>query len=312
MLDDLALFVAIVEAGSLHAAAVKEDLPAATVTRRLQKLEGQLGYRLLNRSARRLQPTAEGWQYYEQCRPLVHALRQATQQLDASLSAVSGCIRVLAPVNFASGLLTPAWVSFMQQYPDIRLELELSNLLQDLVSSGADLAIRVGALDDSSLMQRRLGSAALVMVAAPAYLARAGVPRDLQELALHQLIVAEPLRTWRLRRPGDGAEMLIEPQARLRVNEMRLAVEMADAGIGILLCPLLQCRDEVARGSLVRVLPDWMPQPRHVYAVWTQRRYLPARVRVLLEHLAAFAADNPLLNAALLRHEAVLSSPSPL
>ncbi|MEG2034689.1 MAG: substrate binding domain-containing protein, partial [Janthinobacterium sp.] len=169
--------------------------------------------------------------------------------------------------------LTPAWVSFMQQYPDIRLELELSNLLQDLVGSGADLAIRVGALDDSSLMQRRLGSAALVMVAAPAYLARAGVPRDLQELEKHELIVAEPLRSWRLRRPGDGADMVIAPQARLRVNEMRLAVEMADAGIGILLCPLLQCRDEVARGSLVRVLPDWMPQPRHVYAVWTQRRY---------------------------------------
>ncbi|WP_312438590.1 LysR family transcriptional regulator [Janthinobacterium sp.] len=296
MLDDLALFVAIVEAGSLNAAAAQQELPAATVTRRLQKLERQLGYRLLNRSARRLQPTAEGWQYYEQCRPLVHALRQATRQLDASLSAVSGTIRVLAPVNFASGLLTPAWVSFMQQYPEIRLELELSNRLQDLVTSGADLAIRVGALDDSSLMQRRLGSAGLVMVAAPSYLARAGVPQDLASLAQHELIVAEPLRTWRLRRPGDGAEMVLQPQARLRVNEMRLAVEMAQAGIGVLLCPMLQCRDEVADGRLVRVLPDWMPQPRHVYAVWTQRRYLPARVRVLLEHLAAFAEKTPLLN----------------
>ena len=296
MLDDLALFVAIVEAGSLNAAAAAEELPAATVTRRLQKLESQLGYRLLNRSARRMQPTAEGWQYYEQCRPLVHALRQATRQLDASLSAVSGSIRVLAPVNFASGLLTPAWVSFMRQYPEIRLELELSTRLQDMVSSGADLAIRVGSLDDSSLMQRRLGSAALVMVAAPAYLARAGVPQDLASLEQHELIVAEPLRTWRLRRPGDGAEMVLQPQARLRVNEMRLAVEMAEAGIGVLLCPLLQCREEVADGRLVRVLPDWMPQPRHVYAVWTQRRYLPARVRVLLEHLAQFAENCPALN----------------
>lgn len=296
MLDDLALFVTIVDAGSLHAAAVREDLPAATVTRRLQKLESELGYRLLNRSARRLQPTAEGWQYYEQCRPLVHALRHATQQLDASLSAVSGAIRVLAPVNFASGLLTPAWVSFMQQYPDITLELELSNRLQDLVTSGADLAIRVGSLDDSSLMQRRLGSAGLVMVASPAYLAKAGTPQDLAELERHALIVAEPLRTWRLRRPGDGVEMVIQPQARMRVNEMRLAVEMAEGGIGILLCPLLQCRQELAEGRLARVLPDWMPQPRHVYAVWTQRRYLPARVRVLLEHLAAFAQDNPLLS----------------
>jgi len=295
MLDDLALFVTIVEEGSLNAAAVRENLPPATVTRRLQKLEGELGYRLLNRSARRLQPTAEGWQYYERCRPLVRALRQATAQLDASLSDISGTIRVLAPVNFASGLLTPAWSSFLHRYPDIKLELELSNRLQDLVASGADLAIRVGSLDDSSLMQRRLGSASLVMVAAPSYLAQAGVPTDPGQLDQHQLIVAEPLRTWRLRRPGDGAEVVFQPQARIRVNEMRLAVEMAHAGLGILLCPLLQSRIEVADGSLVRVLPDWMPQPRHVYAVWTQRRYLPARVRVLLEHLADFAAASPLL-----------------
>jgi LysR family transcriptional regulator, transcriptional activator AphB len=295
MLDDLALFVTIVEEGSLTAAATRENLPPATVTRRLQKLEGELGYRLLNRSARRLQPTAEGWQYYERCRPLVRALRQATQQLDASLSDISGTIRVLAPVNFASGLLTPAWASFLLQYPDIKLELELSNRLQDLVASGADLAIRVGALDDSSLMQRRLGSAALVMVAAPSYLAHAGVPQDPTDLDRHALIVAEPLRTWRLHRPGDGVEVVIQPQARIRVNEMRLAVEMAHAGLGILLCPLLQSRLEVADGSLVRVLPDWMPPPRHVYAVWTQRRYLPARVRVLLEHLADFAAASPLL-----------------
>jgi len=295
MLDDLALFVTIVEEGSLTAAATRENLPPATVTRRLQKLEGELGYRLLNRSARRLQPTAEGWQYYERCRPLVRALRQATQQLDASLSDISGTIRVLAPVNFASGLLTPAWASFLHQYPDIRLELELSNRLQDLVASGADLAIRVGALDDSSLMQRRLGSAALVMVAAPSYLAHAGVPQDPTDLDRHALIVAEPLRTWRLHRPDNGVEVVLQPQARIRVNEMRLAVEMAHAGLGILLCPLLQSRLEVADGSLVRVLPEWMPPPRHVYAVWTQRRYLPARVRVLLEHLADFAAASPLL-----------------
>ncbi|MET0320958.1 MAG: LysR family transcriptional regulator, partial [Duganella sp.] len=265
MLDDLALFVAIVDEGSLNAAAARENVPPATVTRRLQKLESELGYRLLNRSARRLQPTAEGWQYYERCRPLVRALRQATAQLDASLSEISGTVRVLAPVNFASGLLTPAWTGFMQRYPDIRLELELSNRLQDLVASGADLAIRVGALDDSSLMQRRLGSASLVMVAAPSYLACAGVPLDPAQLDRHDLVVAEPLRTWRLHRPGDGAEVVLQPQARIRVNEMRLAVEMAHAGLGVLLCPLLQCRHEVADGSLVRVLPDWMPPPRHVY-----------------------------------------------
>ncbi|MDC8756759.1 LysR family transcriptional regulator [Janthinobacterium fluminis] len=297
MLDDLALFVAIVEAGSLNAAAAKEEVPAATVTRRLQKLERTLGYRLLNRSARRMQPTAEGWQYYEQCRPLVHALRQATQRLDASLGALSGTIRVLAPVNFASGLLTPAWISFMQQYPDINLELELSNQVQDLVGSGADLAIRSGAPPDSGLMQRGLGKSELVLVAAPSYLAGAGAPGDAAALNEHALLVAEPLREWRLRDPANGAEVLIQPRARMRVNEMRLAVELAEAGLGIVLCPLLQCRELIVQGRLVRLLPEWMPPPRHVYAVWPQQRYLPARVRALLEHLAAFAAGNPLLNS---------------
>ncbi|MEC5160803.1 MULTISPECIES: LysR family transcriptional regulator [unclassified Janthinobacterium] len=296
MLDDLALFVAIVEAGSLSAAAEKEAVPAATVTRRLQKLERKLGYQLLNRSARRMQPTAEGWQYYEQCRPLVHALRQATQRLDASLGALSGNIRLLAPVNFASGLLTPALISFMRLYPEINLEMELSNQIQDLVGSGADLAIRIGALHDSTLMRRRLGNAGLVLVASPAYLAQAGAPDDVAALHGHALLVAEPLRHWRLRNPASGAEEVIEPQARLRVNEMRLVVEMAEAGFGITLCPLLQCRDLIVAGTLVRLLPQWMPEPRNVYAVWAQQRYMPARVRAFLDHLVEFAANNPLLN----------------
>lgn len=295
MLDDLALFVAIVEAGSLNAAAEREALPPATVTRRLQKLERMLGYRLLSRSARRMQPTAEGWQYYEQCRPLVHALRQATQRLDASLGSVSGHVRVLAPINFATGVLKPAWISFMRAYPDITLELDLSNAVQDLIGSGADLAIRVGALEDSTLTQRRLGRVELGLVAAPGYLAQAGVPADAAALEGHALIVAEPLRQWRLRDPGGAGDVLVQPQARLRVNEMRLAVEMAEAGMGILLCPQLQCADQLRAGTLVPVLPGWAPEERYVYAVWSQQRYLPARVRALLEHLAAFAAASPAL-----------------
>ena len=295
MLDDLALFVSIVEAGSLNAAAAKESLPTATVTRRLQKLEQALGYRLLHRSARRMQPTAEGWQYYEQCRPLVHALRQATQRLDASLGAIAGNIRVLAPVNLAAGALAPAWSSFLERHPEVTLELELSNALQDLVGSGADLAIRIGAQSDSSLTQRRLGRVELVLVASPNYLARTGTPDSAAALERHAAILAEPLRQWRLRDPVTGDEIVLQPQPRVRVNEMGLAVKMAEAGLGIFLSPMSQCHHCLQHGTLQQILPDWMPEPRDVYAVWSQQRYLPARVRALLEHLAAFAADNPLL-----------------
>lgn len=297
MFDDLALFVSIVEAGSLNAAAAKESLPTATVTRRLQKLEQMLGYRLLHRSARRTQPTAEGWQYYEQCRPLVHALRQATQRLDASLSAIAGHIRVLAPTNLGAGLLAPAWSSFLQQHPEVTLDLDLSNALQDLVGSGGDLAIRTGAQNDSSLMQRRLGRIETVLVASPDYLACKGTPGDAAALDKHETIVVESLRQWRLRNPATGVETVIQPQPRVRVNEIGLAVKMAEAGLGIFLSPRSQCHASLQAGRLVQLLPEWMPEPRDVYAVWSQQRYLPARVRALLEHLAAFAANEPLLQA---------------
>ena len=295
MFDALALFVTIVEAGSLSAAAERLDLPAATVTRRLQGLERELGCRLLHRSARRLQPTAEGLQYYEQCRPLVHALTQATRSLDANLRQVAGHVRVLAPVNLASGPLTPAWTGFLQEHPGVTLEFQLSNALQDLVGSGADLAIRVGDQPDSRLTRKRIGLVGVHLVAAPAYLARRGVPRHARELAAHDAIVASPLLRWVLRDPAGGDECVLRPTPRLRADEMRLALAAAEAGLGILLCPTTLTRDAMARGSLVDVLPAWQSRPRPVFAVWSQQRYLPARVRALVEYLAAFLAADPLL-----------------
>jgi len=298
MFDALALFVAIVDAGSLAAASDRLDLPAATVTRRLQALERDLGCRLLHRSARRLQPTAEGLQYYEQCRPLIHALTQATRSLDTNLRRVAGHIRVLAPVNLASGPLTPAWTGFLQAHPEVSLEFQLSNTLQDLVGSGADLAIRVGEQPDSSLTQKRLGEVGVQLVAAPAYLAERGTPQDAGALAAHDAVVATPLLHWSLRDPAGGGEVTLQPAPRLRADEMRLAIAAAEAGLGILLCPATLTRDAIARGALVPVLQGWTPRPRPLFAVWSQQRYLPARVRALVDHLEAFIGNDPLLASA--------------
>lgn len=298
MFDAIALFVAIVEAGSLSAAAERLDLPAATVTRRLQALERELGCRLLHRSARRLQPTSEGMQYYEQCRPLVHALTQATQSLDANLRRVAGHIRVLAPVNLASGPLTPAWTGFLEAHPGVSLEFQLSNTVQDLVGSGADLAIRVGAQGDSLLTQKRLGDIGVHLVASPAYLARRGTPTHARELASHDAIVATPLLAWPLRDPASGEETTLRPEARLRADEMQLAVTAAEAGLGVLLCPTTLTRDALARGTLATVLDGWTPRRRPWFAVWSQQRYLPARVRALVSHLQAFVQSDPLLAAS--------------
>lgn len=298
MLDDLALFVSIVETGSLSAAARKAGMPAATLTRRLQKLEAQLGCRLLHRSARRLLPSSEGWQYYERCRPLLQSLQQATEALDATLHRVAGTVRVLAPVNLANSILRPAWAGFMQCYPDIRLELQLGNLQEDLLASGADLAIRAGEQADSTLNQRRLGVTRTTLVAAPDYLAQAEPLTMPEQLARHALLLAEPLSGWVLRHRVTGERYALPPPAspRLRVNEMEVAVDMAKAGLGILYCPITHSHAGLGSGALQRVLPEWTTESRPIYAVWPQQRHLPARVRALLDHLLEFARHEPLLN----------------
>ncbi|MFC3627245.1 LysR family transcriptional regulator [Vogesella amnigena] len=298
MLDDLALFVSIVESGSLSAAARKAGMPAATLTRRLQRLEAELGCRLLHRSARQLVPSSEGWQYYERCRPLLASLQQATEALDVSLNHVAGKVRVLAPVTLASGVLQPAWAGFMQRYPDISLDLQLSNQREDLIGSGADLAIRVGPLPDSQLNQRLLGRAPTVLVAAPSYLAQHGWPQLPQDLAAHALLLAEPLMEWRLQHRSSGEWVQLPPpaQTRLRVNEIKLAVDLACDGLGILYCPLSQAHQALADGRLQRVLPEWRGDARDIYAVWPQQRLLPARVRALLDYLIDFTAGHPLFS----------------
>ncbi|UGQ47420.1 LysR family transcriptional regulator [Massilia endophytica] len=295
MLDDLALFVDIVEAGSLNGAARKLNIPTATVTRRLQALERSLGYRLLTRTARRMVLTMEGNQYYEQCRPLIHALRQATQGLDAVLDKLSGHIRVLAPNGLAGGPLAPVWAGFLAAYPGITLELQLSSTFQDLVGSGADLALRIGELPDSSLMQRRLGSIGYTLVASPAYLRQAGAPRNAEELTQHSLIVATPLDQWTLRDPGGGAVTVLRPTARMRVDDLRLAVAMAESGSGILMCPSIMCKAGLAEGRLRAVMEGWLEVTRPIHAVWSQQRFLSARVKALVDYLAAAIAAEPLL-----------------
>jgi LysR family transcriptional regulator AphB len=296
MLDELALFVSIVETGSLRAAAEKASIPAPTLTRRLQKLEQHLGCRLLHRSARRMTPTREGWQYYEQCRPLVHSLQQATAKLDVTLHQVSGLIRVLAPADLANDNLAPAWMSFLRRYPEIRLELELNNYTQDLIGSGADVAIRVGAQPDSLLNMRKLGQSQEVMlVAAPDYLAKNGMPESMEELKLRDLVVSAPLSTWDIRHSQSGETVRWQPQGKFCVNGVYLALQATLAGLGILFCPASLCHSPLQRGELVQVLPEWQGAQREIYAVWAQQRYVPARVRALIEHLADFCRQDPQL-----------------
>ncbi|MGO3857748.1 MAG: LysR family transcriptional regulator [Neisseriaceae bacterium] len=295
MLDDLALFTQIVSCGSLNAAAELNGMPASTLTRRLQKLEQKLGHKLLTRTARNMTPTPEGWQYYEQCQPLLNALQQTTDQLHKNFHEIAGPLRVLAPVNLANSLLAPAWASFMQAHPDIKLDLSLNNHTQSLIDTGADLAIRFGPLPDSDLNMRCLGSIApAILVASPHYCQQAG-PISIDNLPQQALITAFPLHTWTLYQQHSEAQRHFQPQARFHVNELNLAISMATAGMGIAFTQPHLSQAHLNEGSLVHILPEWAGKPREVYVVWPQQRYVPARVRALIDHLVAFCANEPCL-----------------
>jgi len=299
MFDDLLLFVRIVESGSLRAAAKQAGMPAATLTRRLQKLEEQLGCRLLHRSARKMQATGEGWQYYERCRPLLQSLKQAAEALDASNHKIAGGIRVLAPITLASGVLRTAWSNFMSRHPKVCLELKLSNQREDLIGSGADIAIRVGQQPDSLLNQRLLGNVPIVTVASPLYLAAIPPIHHPAELEQCAIVLAEPIALrFRHNKTAEQFQLPTPANPRFRANEIQLAVDMAIAGLGILHCPLTQAHAPIAEGKLQRVLPEWSGETRPIYAVWPQQRHLPARVRALLDYLIAFCAENPLMNGS--------------
>ncbi|WP_047249975.1 LysR family transcriptional regulator [Chromobacterium subtsugae] len=295
MLDDLELFVAIVDAGSLNAAAKRLGMPAPTLTRRLQALEASLDCKLLNRSARRLAPTNEGWQYYERCKPLLAALRRETAALDGMLNRVEGVVRLLAPLSMANDMLLPVWMRLLREHPRLKLELKLNNSLDDLYSGMADLALRVGEQSDAALRQRKVGMVRTMLVAAPDYQAAHGKLERPADLAAHRLLLAEPFERWRLRHAETGEEAAWPAEPDLQANDMLLTRRLAEAGAGIAVSPLSICHRQLAEGRLVRVLEQWEIAARPVYAVWPQRRALPARVRAVLDALLDFAADAPQL-----------------
>lgn len=299
MLDDISLFIHIVQARSLAAAAAETGLPAATVTRRLKKLEEELGVQLLFRSARKFTLTAEGEAYYEAFADLVLNAETALRGLSADLHALQGRLKAAAPTNISVGILQPMWSAFLVAYPQIRLTLTLSNENTDLLEHQVDLALRIGPQADERLYQKRLGSIATVLVAAPAYLEAAGMPKEPEEINAHKLIRVAALPQWQLTHLQTGAHQMLPVDAHVAVDDIGLARQLAADGHGLALLPVSEISGDLQSGRLMPVLPKWQGQRRDLYAVWPTGRLLSARARCLRDHMEAFVAADPVLQGAL-------------
>ncbi len=289
MLNDFSLFITIVESGSLHKTAERLGIPISTLSRRLQKLESNLGCKLLHRSTSGLTLTAEGEIYYERCQPLITTLEQNIEEIHTQTNQTSGTIRVLAPINL-SLLYANFWSQFLEKYPDINLILSLSNHNDNLLETGgADLALRVGKQKDSTLKQKRLASTATGIVASPQYLAKQPPIHHPNELDNYHWLVAQPLSSFTLTNQTTNETITMRMnKARLQVNEIRLCVALAKQGLGLCFLPLSQCQNELENGELITVLPEWQTPKRDIYAIWQGQKHLPLRVQVLLDELVGF------------------------
>jgi LysR family transcriptional regulator AphB len=298
MFDDIGLFIHIAQRRSLAKAAAYLGLPAATVTRRLRRLEDQVGVQLVHRSARKFALTSEGEAYFDAFADLVLNAEAALRGLNADLHALQGSLKAAAPTNISVGILQPMWSAFLTDFPEIRLTLTLSNENKDLLENQVDLALRAGPQTDAGLYQKRLGCVATILTAAPAYLGEAGLPRDPSEIGRHKLIRVAALPQWHLAHHQTGQRETVHVDAHVSVDDIGLARQLAADGQGVALLPVSEISGELENGRLQPVLSGWQGQTRDLYAVWPTGRLLSARARCLRDHMARHIAANPVLQGA--------------
>lgn len=292
---DIALFLKVLDLGSISAAARSLDLSVAVASQRLKRLERGLGVRLLHRTTRRLHPTPEGQALAERGRALVQDLEVLGEELRESAQQVSGTLRVTLSASFGHVYVAPLLPEFQRLHPKVRISAHLSDDLVDLVQEGFDLAIRIGALPDSGLVARRLTSNERVLCASPEYLRQRGTPRSPDELAGHDgvLLMGRDGRqdTWTLVGPQQQT-VRVRMASRFESNFGEVLREAVLAGQGICVHSIWHVAQDLHEGRMVVVLPDWRPPTTQISAV-TPTRLPPPRVRRFVEFLADKLGDPP-------------------
>ncbi|KAI3590746.1 Transcriptional regulator, LysR family [Cupriavidus sp. U2] len=280
------VFRAIVEARGFSAAAERLDLSHSTVSRQLKQLEASMGVQLLNRNTRRFALTDAGERYHRHCADILARIDAMNVAMTGEGAQLSGPLRVTVPLAIGTLELQDWLPAFRARYPEIRLELSCSDQFVDLVAERFDVALRIcsAPLADSSLMARRLARSDTVLVASPAYLATAGLPVNASDLPGHQLLAfAAAPDTWQLT-DANGQTERVAVRGALAADA--ITALYAAAGAGIAAFTERTARSELARGGLVRVLPQYHAGASHYYALYPQTRHLTPRARAFIDFMA--------------------------
>lgn len=289
---EMQTFCAVVEAGSFVSASEGMGVSKAAVSRYINELESRLGVRLLHRTTRRLSLTAEGEVFYVRCRELLAGVEEAEAELTSRSSVAKGVLRINAPVSFGIHHLAPLWGEFHARYPDVELNIDLSDRMVDIVEEGFDLAIRIATLRNSTLVSRRITATRLMVCASPEYLRANGTPSQPEDLIHHTVIAYSNLATgneWHFDGPNGRISIRVRPW--MHANNGETCCAAAVAHQGIIHQPSFLVQDDLAAGRLVELMPDYRSAELGVYAVYPTRKFVTPKVRALVDFLvSAFPA----------------------
>jgi len=292
--NEMSVFAKVVVTGSLSNAARELGLSPAMVSRRLAALETRLGVRLINRTTRSLHLTDEGSTYYESCSRVLAEIEQANASVSAGRQEPQGTLRVALPAAFGNQYVAPLVPQFAALFPAVQLALSLSDRTVNLVEDGFDLAIRIAALEDSSLAARKLAPNRRVVCASPEYLRRHGAPTSPEELSQHNCLLASDFgSTWEYKDPAGKLDS-VRVSGRYICDNWEVLREWALSGLGIALKSTWDVRRHLSSGALVSLLPGYsFDSDVAIYAVYPHRRHLPAKTRAFIDFLASSFGPEP-------------------
>jgi len=295
LLENMRVFVRVVEQDSMSAAGRQLRLSPAVVSHRIQALESHLGVRLLNRTTRRHSLTEAGTSFFQGCQRMINEAESAEAAVTHLAAAPRGMLKVNAPMSFGVQHLGPALPTFLEAYPELSIDLVLNDRLVDLVDEGFDVGVRIAKLADSSLIARRVAPCRSLLCAAPSYLSAHGMPRDPDDLKNHQCLLYSYLadgQSWTFKAPGGPLRVPVP--SRLRVNNGSTLKAAALGGLGIALLPTFIAGDELRAGRLVAVLADWpLAVDSAIHAVYPASRNLSPKVRVFIDFLTKRFGEHP-------------------
>jgi len=309
-LNDILIFTRVVDARSFTAAARGLGMPKSNVSRRVAQLEDRLGVRLLQRTTRKLNLTDAGRSYYEYGIRIVAEVEEAEQAVTRLQATPKGQLRITAPVEFGMNFLGRAVAEFMQRYPEVAVETELTDRKVDMIEEGFDVAIRIGSLADSSLIARRIGMISRILCASPDYLITHPPPRHPRELSRHNCILwLNPEIRWAFQ--GPEGETVVPVNGRLKANNISFMRDAAIQGLGVALLPTILCCQALSAGDLVALLPDYRPVDAGIYAIYPSRRHLASKIRLFVNFLSERLGSLPQLREPLPEDTTTLSPTSP-